>query len=131
MNRIGSSERVRDELVAAFAEGRGVTAKVRWVSKGDDEGRNRWIHCTPLLGQNSNIGVWMVVLVDDEASRPTRRFRQAPPVARDIQGNMEGPRMRNPIVDDSRSFSMTSGNAPMGNSSISGRNDFDFRTFTR
>lgn len=91
MNRIGGSERVRDELVAALADGRGVTAKIRWVSRSDDEGRNRWVHCTPLVGANGNIGVWMVVLVDDEASRPSRRFRAAPPVSMDINGKMYEP----------------------------------------
>lgn len=84
MNRIGSSERVRDELVSALADGRGVTAKIRWVSKHEDEGRNRWIHCTPLLGSNGQVGVWMIVLVDDDQSRPVRRFREAPPVAQTI-----------------------------------------------
>lgn len=84
MNRIGSSDRVKDELVAAFAEGRGVTAKIRWVSKHEDEGRNRWIHCTPLHGSSGQIGVWMVVIVDDENSKTVRRFREAPPVPRAI-----------------------------------------------
>lgn len=72
--------RVREELSAALAEGRGVTAKVRWVTKADEEGRTRWIHCTPLLGSNSQIGVWMVVIVDDDPEQ-TRRWKQAPPVA--------------------------------------------------
>jgi hypothetical protein len=66
MSKIGGSNRVREELAAAFAEGRGVTAKVRWVTKADEEGRNKWIHCTPLLGTNQQIGVWMVVIVNDE-----------------------------------------------------------------
>lgn len=80
MDRIGGSSRVRDELSTALAEGRGVTAKVRWVSRVNEDGRNRWIHCTPLLGSNGQIGVWMVVLVevDQELSR---RWKQAPPVA--------------------------------------------------
>ena len=81
MDRVGGSSRVREELVAALAEGRGVTAKIRWVSRNDDEGRGRWIHCTPLLGTSGNVGVWMVVLVDDEQSHVARRFRKAPPVA--------------------------------------------------
>jgi hypothetical protein len=68
LNKIGGSNRVREELTTAFAEGRGVTAKVRWVSKGDEQGKNKWIHCTPLVGQNGQIGVWMVVIVDDEKS---------------------------------------------------------------
>ena len=79
MNKIGGSTRVRNELTSALAEGRGVTAKVRWVFKTDEEGRNRWIHCTPLLGSNGRIGVWMVVLVDEE-QEISRRWRRAPPV---------------------------------------------------
>lgn len=80
LDKIGGSTRVREELSAALAEGRGVTAKVRWLTKADEDGRNRWIHCTPLLGSNSRIGVWMVVLVDDDQEL-SRRWKQAPPVA--------------------------------------------------
>lgn len=81
MAKIGGSNRVRDELTQAFADGRGVTAKVKWVSKQDLEGRNRWIHCTPLIGSNGAIGVWMIVIVDDEASTTaSKRFKMAPPV---------------------------------------------------
>jgi len=81
MAKIGGSNRVREGLTQALAGGRGVTAKVRWVSKTDLEGRNRWIHCTPLIGSNGAIGVWMVVIVDDEASIPPhRRYKIAPPV---------------------------------------------------
>ena len=57
---------MREELTTAFAEGRGVTAKVRWVSKNDEQGKNKWIHCTPLVGTNGQTGVWMVVIIDDE-----------------------------------------------------------------
>ncbi|KAF2837887.1 hypothetical protein M501DRAFT_995130 [Patellaria atrata CBS 101060] len=80
LSRIGNQGRVREELVAALAEGRGVTAKVRWMSSSGNEGRNRWIHCTPLLGNNGGVGVWMIVIVDDESSLAGRKFRQAPPV---------------------------------------------------
>lgn len=80
LDKIGGSTRVREELSAALTEGRGVTAKVRWLTKADEDGRNRWIHCTPLLGSNSRIGVWMVVLVDDDQEL-SRRWKQAPPVA--------------------------------------------------
>jgi len=46
-----------------------------------DEGRNRWIHCTPLLNAASQVGVWMVVVVDDEDDElPGARKRVAPPV---------------------------------------------------
>lgn len=82
LNKIGGSNRVREELTQALADGRGVTAKVKWISSTHDEGgRNRWIHCTPLIGSNGAIGVWMVVIVDDETSTTNgKRFRVAPPV---------------------------------------------------
>ncbi|PQE13219.1 Hisactophilin c49s mutant phototropin phy3 fusion protein [Rutstroemia sp. NJR-2017a BBW] len=89
MSKIGGSNRVREELTQALADGRGVTAKVRWVTKDDVDGRSRWIHCTPLIGSNGAIGVWMIVIVDDEHSQPSaKRFRQAPPV--DPSGEFEG-----------------------------------------
>jgi hypothetical protein len=95
LDRIGGSTRVRDSLAEALSDGsRGVTAKVRWLSSPAakleidrvEEGRPRWIHCTPLLGQSGSVGVWMVVLVDDEKSpAPVRRFRPAPPVPSDVR----------------------------------------------
>lgn len=81
MSKIGGSPRVRDELTAALARGDNVTAKIRWVFKSEDEGRSRWIHCTPLVGHNGAVGVWMIIMVDDDARGTTRRFRQAPPVS--------------------------------------------------
>ncbi|RAL59489.1 hypothetical protein DID88_006603 [Monilinia fructigena] len=81
MAKIGGSNRVREELTQALADGRGVTAKVRWVTKDDLEGRPRWIHCTPLIGSNGAIGVWMIVIVDDESlQQNTKRYRVAPAV---------------------------------------------------
>ena len=66
MSRIGSSTRVRDDLAHALEVGRKVTAKVQWLTKGSQKSRARWIHCTPLLGVNDAVGVWMVILVDDD-----------------------------------------------------------------
>ncbi|ORY71161.1 uncharacterized protein BCR38DRAFT_329200 [Pseudomassariella vexata] len=83
MSRIGGSGLVRDALGQAFADGHGVTAKVRWLSRSSQSvsnGRSRWIHCTPLLGSNGAVGVWMVVLIDDEESSSKRTARDAPPV---------------------------------------------------
>jgi len=81
MNKIGGSGRIREELTRALADGQGVTAKIRWLSsKHDTEGRNRWVHCTPLLGSNGAVGVWMVVVADDDDSTIRRRFKIAPPV---------------------------------------------------
>ena len=89
LERIGGSSRVRNELSTALAEGRGVTAKIRWLSRYDEEGRNRWIHCTPLIGSNGQIGVWMVVLVDDD-QEINQRWRQAPPVRFPHRGKVYG-----------------------------------------
>lgn len=84
---------MRSDLRAALGEGRGVTAKIRWLTRadadGEGEGRPRWIHCTPLFGHSGSVGVWMIVLVDEEGSltQPTgRRFRNAPPVSNNIGG---------------------------------------------
>ncbi len=82
MAKIGGSSRVREELTQALADGRGVTAKIRWLtSKTETEGRSRWIHCTPLLGNTGAIGVWMIVIVDDDTSpSANKRYRMPPPV---------------------------------------------------
>ncbi|KAG9685418.1 hypothetical protein KCU95_g8464, partial [Aureobasidium melanogenum] len=96
LSRIGGSPRVRSELAQAFTEGRGVTAKIRWLTRieedGEDEGRSRWIHCTPLIGHGGTVGVWMVVLVDEEGSKSKRRFRPAPPVSQIIGGKEFDPK---------------------------------------
>ena len=100
MKKIGGSPRVREELTQALAEGRGVTARVRWLSKADEDGRNRWIHCTPLLGSNQQIGVWMVVIVDEEKEH-NRRYREAPPVNPNLR--------RTPHPNGQREANMSSG----------------------
>jgi hypothetical protein len=80
IERIGENHGKRDKVTRALADGRGFTANVRWVSKHDAKGRDRWVHCTPLIGSNGVIGVWVVVIVEDENSTPPRKLRQAPPV---------------------------------------------------
>ncbi|KAI1659954.1 hypothetical protein F4813DRAFT_401454 [Daldinia decipiens] len=82
MSRIRGPPAVRE----AFAEGRGITAKVRWVTRMDSYGKSKWIHCTPLLGSNGAVGVWMVVLVNDDAEADLRRSRDAPLVDVKIDG---------------------------------------------
>ncbi|OQE36716.1 hypothetical protein PENCOP_c011G05328 [Penicillium coprophilum] len=66
LNRIGDTGAKRDNIVHAMMAGRSVTARIRWMTKFNGQGRNRWIHCTPLLANNGQIGVWMVVVIDDE-----------------------------------------------------------------
>lgn len=78
MNSIGGSPRVREDLAHALEMGRKVTAKVQWLSKTAPRSRARWIHCTPLLGVNDAIGVWMVILVDDEDDRGERDLEPTP-----------------------------------------------------
>lgn len=59
---------MREGLLDALAHGTGVTAKITWLSStsGNVEGKPRWIHCTPLMGSDEKVGVWMVVMVDNE-----------------------------------------------------------------
>ncbi|KAK7992946.1 hypothetical protein PG988_001740, partial [Apiospora saccharicola] len=38
----------------------------------ESTGRSRWLHCTPLLGANGKVGVWMIVLVDDDSTMSLR-----------------------------------------------------------
>ena len=61
---------MREHLAHALEIGRKVTAKVEWLPAPRKESRLCWIHCTPLLGANDVIGVWMVILIriEDEPS---------------------------------------------------------------
>ncbi|KAI1126781.1 hypothetical protein F5Y10DRAFT_204743 [Nemania abortiva] len=85
MSRIGGSQSIRDAITQAFRDGDGITTKVRWLARpmppglvpDPAQGRSRWIHTTPLLGVNGAIGVWMVILIDDEEKH---RSPGAPPV---------------------------------------------------
>lgn len=75
--KIGGSPTVLSSLEDAFRDGASVTARVLWLPKHgyptNGKARRRWIRCTPLLGSDDRIGVWMVVLVpadsDDEIGR--------------------------------------------------------------
>ena len=80
MGHVGGSNRVRDDLARALEVGRKVTAKVRWQSKGSTKSQARWIHCTPLLGVSDAVGVWMVILVDDEDEDEGRRVQEISPL---------------------------------------------------
>lgn len=69
LDRIGGPEAVRTGLLDALTQGTGVTAKITWLTSGSnslDPGKVRWIHCTPLLGSDDKVGVWMVVMVENE-----------------------------------------------------------------
>lgn len=83
LSRIGGPGHVRDGLSEAFENGESVTAKITWLPQGrsddneysrpgsrggggSDGGRTRYISCTPLLGSDDKVGVWMVVMVENE-----------------------------------------------------------------
>jgi len=67
LDRVGGPLHVREGIYDALSQGVGVTAKISWLTAsnaGGDrsglEGKPRWIHCTPLLGSDAKVGVWMV-----------------------------------------------------------------------
>ncbi|KAJ5669491.1 hypothetical protein N7462_010561 [Penicillium macrosclerotiorum] len=66
LSRVGDTGEKRDRILHAMMAGRSVTARIKWVTRFSDQGRHRWIHCTPLLANNGEVGVWMVVVIDDE-----------------------------------------------------------------
>lgn len=75
LDRIGGPQHIRDSILDAFAHGTGVTAKIQWLTASinavgqptqQTESRPRWIHCTPLLGSDERVGVWMIVMVEQE-----------------------------------------------------------------
>ncbi|KAJ5369128.1 uncharacterized protein N7496_008888 [Penicillium cataractarum] len=74
-SRIGSSSAVKEELMAAMQQGHSVTARIKWVTRYNSEGRSRWVHCTPLYASNGQVGVWMVVVVDDEEEQIPLNWR--------------------------------------------------------
>lgn len=104
LSRIGGPSHVRDGLSDAFEKGDSVTAKVMWLPQGRPQDSNdidgnggsrpgsrhggghmqqqgvsraRYISCTPLLGSDDQVGVWMVVMVENEqvtGSLPSRHL---------------------------------------------------------
>ena len=75
LERVGGPSHVREGILDALAHGTSVTAKISWLSspggpsdgvRGSLEGKPRWIHCTPLLGSDEKVGVWMIVMVEHE-----------------------------------------------------------------
>lgn len=106
MDKIGGSNRVRDGLQHAFAGGHGVTAKVRWMSTPHSEGRVRWIHCTPLIGSNGAVGVWMVVLIDEESEPQPKKPKDAPPIDGRLRKTPAATQRDRPYVDKDDNLSL-------------------------
>ncbi|KAM7223439.1 hypothetical protein V8F06_001316 [Rhypophila decipiens] len=80
LSRIGGSDGVRQEIEQALMDGTVVTARIKWLSRNDTSGKPRWIHCTPLIGSNGAVGVWMVIFMDAEEGAAPRKERVAPPI---------------------------------------------------
>ncbi|EHK98949.1 hypothetical protein M7I_5240 [Glarea lozoyensis 74030] len=73
-SKLGGPAATISALQDAFRDGAAVTAKVLWLPKNAQSGerragqevRPRWIRCTPLLGSDDRVGVWMIILVPIE-----------------------------------------------------------------
>lgn len=80
--KLGGPSATINALESAFRDGASVTAKVLWLPKntyagergrGPAEVKPRFIRCTPLLGSDDRVGVWMVILVPVDGE-PEHRF---------------------------------------------------------
>ncbi|KAL9037880.1 MAG: hypothetical protein Q9214_005506 [Letrouitia sp. 1 TL-2023] len=109
LDRIGGPQHVRSGLAEAFEHGEAITAKVTWlvqlekaenassgstpnnsINSNSNNSRQlqrtatRYISCTPLLGSDDKVGVWMVVMVESEPVTGSL-------VSRSRMGNQQGP----------------------------------------
>ncbi|KAI9706529.1 MAG: hypothetical protein M1836_003535 [Candelina mexicana] len=68
LDKIGGPSHVRNGIYEAMSQGVSVTARITWLpcNHNTEEGKQRWISCTPLFGADDRAGVWMVVMVEDE-----------------------------------------------------------------
>ncbi|KAI0491234.1 hypothetical protein F4859DRAFT_509019 [Xylaria cf. heliscus] len=132
MSRIGGPQSTRDAISQAFKGGDGITTKVRWLTRpvtssgsgsstsssaspSPAPGRSRWIHTTPLLGVNGAVGVWMVILIDDEEKQrapgapPIELFNFERPRPFDVDfaaGNIDTENVDNKSTSDAESVSL-------------------------
>ena len=76
LSKIDCPPRVRSELEEHLNNGESVTAKITWLASGDDDdkvsgadrrgnAKTRFVNCVPLLDADENVGVWIVVMVDE------------------------------------------------------------------
>ncbi|RKF79958.1 hypothetical protein GcM1_198041 [Golovinomyces cichoracearum] len=75
--KIGGPPSVLSSLEDAFRDGASVTARILWLPKHGhpptSRARRRWIRCTPLLGSDERVGVWMVLLVPSDGDDDNNR----------------------------------------------------------
>jgi len=81
--KIGGPSQTISALEQAFKDGASVTAKVLWLPKasqpgergrGPGEVKPRFIRCTPLLGSDDRVGVWMIILVPVDGESGNRGY---------------------------------------------------------
>ncbi|THX31003.1 hypothetical protein D6D12_03183 [Aureobasidium pullulans] len=103
MDRLGGPQDVRDGVLDSLAHGTAVTAKISWLStpttintshRTSIEGKPRWIHCTPMLGSDEKVGVWMIVMVEQETvtgslRRPSEVINTFPSPPANVIGGRE------------------------------------------
>ncbi|KAF2215633.1 hypothetical protein CERZMDRAFT_34480, partial [Cercospora zeae-maydis SCOH1-5] len=77
LHTIGGSKQKRENLEASLRAGDVVTARVRWLNtpneNGEGPGATRWLHCTPLIHYNGQVGLWMIVLVKPDVDGGSTR----------------------------------------------------------
>ncbi|KAG8422819.1 hypothetical protein J3459_010038 [Metarhizium acridum] len=59
----------------------------------EDIGRSRWLHCTPLTGSNGRVGVWMIIIIDEEPDPNSQLSHHV--------GHLEKPRPDSAVSDKS------------------------------
>ncbi|TWU71505.1 hypothetical protein ED733_002181 [Metarhizium rileyi] len=76
----------------------------------EDTGRSRWLHCTPLTGSNGHVGVWMIVIVDEEPelnNQPARHIgvsEQTRPESALSDGSLSGSKNQHHTSNDAVSL---------------------------
>jgi len=160
LDRIGGPAKIRDQILDALSSGVGVTARITWLpnpqpnvtdrdvnvhersgSEHASDGKPRWIHCTPLMGSDEKVGVWMVVMVENEtvtgslnASDKERREseasarRRAPQSPQGSHSNTYDPSSARNIPLPDRSFQQGDSTSGGGSSS---RNNKMYQEYLR
>ncbi|KAL3417741.1 hypothetical protein PVAG01_10751 [Phlyctema vagabunda] len=130
-SKLGGPTQTMAALEDAFRDGASVTAKVLWLPKNSqthDRGRGlaevkpKFIRCTPLLGSDDRVGVWMVILVpvDTEGA-------YGGPRGLEVIDDMAAERRRMGLMSASRSVSRLPSRAgSRGGESINGDYDGGF-----
>lgn len=123
--KLGGPSQTISALEEAFKDGASVTAKVLWLPKnttagergrGPAEAKSRYIRCTPLLGSDDRVGVWMVILVPVDSEHRHNGY-----------GRNDHEMVDSTAEDRRRLGMMSKATSIRGTSSIDGESDSGFR----